>query len=179
MTTVLWLLLAQGLIGAFDTIYYHEYRARLGARGRVAYTELRLHSFRDSLYAVIFGTLPWIAWQGALTFALGAILLAEIVITMADFLVEAKTRDLDGGERVTHAVMGIVYGAMLGYLVPEMWGWGSRETGLTAAAVEAPEVLRWTLAVMSAGVFLSGVRDMSATLGFRAGSWPWTLRDTP
>jgi hypothetical protein len=29
MTIALWLLAIQGVIGAFDTIYYHEWRARL------------------------------------------------------------------------------------------------------------------------------------------------------
>ena len=31
MTTALWLLAIQGLIGAFDTLYFHEWRARLPA----------------------------------------------------------------------------------------------------------------------------------------------------
>jgi hypothetical protein len=29
MTTALWLMAVQGAIGAFDTVYYHEWRARL------------------------------------------------------------------------------------------------------------------------------------------------------
>ena len=33
MLTALWLMAAQGLIGAFDTFYYHEWKARLPARG--------------------------------------------------------------------------------------------------------------------------------------------------
>src|SRR4029434_9177885 len=60
--TALWLLAIQGAIGAFDTLYYHEWRARLPARGAAA--ELRLHAARDFLYAVIFGTLPWVSWEG-------------------------------------------------------------------------------------------------------------------
>ncbi len=62
--TALWLLAIQGAIGAFDTLYYHEWRARLPARGSVAAAELRLHAARDFLYAVIFGTLPWVSWEG-------------------------------------------------------------------------------------------------------------------
>ena len=56
--TALWLLAIQGAIGAFDTLYYHEWRARLPARGSIAAPELRLHAARDFLYTVIFGTLP-------------------------------------------------------------------------------------------------------------------------
>jgi hypothetical protein len=36
LINALWLLAAQGLIGAFDTVYYHEWRARLPALGRAA-----------------------------------------------------------------------------------------------------------------------------------------------
>jgi hypothetical protein len=62
---VLWLLVAHGLIGAFDTLYYHEWRARLPAHGSAVHAELWLHAVRDYLYAVIFATLPWVAWQGS------------------------------------------------------------------------------------------------------------------
>ena len=50
MTVALWLLALQGAIGAFDTLYYHEWRARLPARGRRAAPELKLHAGRDFLY---------------------------------------------------------------------------------------------------------------------------------
>src|SRR5260370_28761428 len=50
----LYLLGVQGLIGAFDTLYYHEWKARLPARGRRAAPELALHAARDFLYGVLF-----------------------------------------------------------------------------------------------------------------------------
>jgi hypothetical protein len=89
---VLWLLAIQGAIGAFDTVYYHEWRARLPARSRIVASELRLHAVRDVLYAVIFGTLPWLAWEGWWVAVLVAILAAEIVLTMTDFVTEARVR---------------------------------------------------------------------------------------
>ena len=64
MTTVLWLLALQGVVGAFDTVYFHEWRARLPARGSQAAPELKLHAWRSFLYAVVFGTIPWLAWHG-------------------------------------------------------------------------------------------------------------------
>ena len=64
MIVALWLLGIQGVIGAFDTVYYHEWRARLPARGKQAASELKLHAARDFFYAVLFATLPWIAWHG-------------------------------------------------------------------------------------------------------------------
>ena len=44
MLTALWLLAIQGIIGAFDTLYYHEWRAKLPALGALARSELRLHA---------------------------------------------------------------------------------------------------------------------------------------
>lgn len=177
MKVALWLLALQGLIGAFDTVYYHEWRARLPVRGRQAASELRLHAVRDYLYAVIFGSLPWIAWQGIWTAALAAVLVAEIVFTMADFVVEIAVRkplgDVYAGERVTHAVMGILYGGMLAYLLPALRAWWRLPDGLVYAPPEVPEPLRWALTVMAAGVFLSGLRDLYASTGARYGSWPW------
>jgi hypothetical protein len=53
MIVALWLLAIQGIIGAFDTLYYHEWRARLPARGAQCAAELKLHAWRDFLYAVL------------------------------------------------------------------------------------------------------------------------------
>src|SRR5207237_9613411 len=103
MNVALWLLAVLGVIGAFDTFYYHEWRARLPARGRSAAPELTLHALRDFFYACLFGTLPWLAWQGLGVLGLGAVLVTEIVLTMADFVVEIRVRkplgDVYAGER--------------------------------------------------------------------------------
>src|SRR5262249_55588109 len=113
ISTALWLLALQGVIGAFDTLYYHEWRARLPAAGSIAGPELKLHAARDVLYAVLFATLPWVAWQGIWAAVLVAILVAEVLLTLADFVTETTVRrslgDVYAGERVTHAIMGIVY----------------------------------------------------------------------
>ena len=122
MTIALWLLAIQGAIGAFDTLYYHEWRARLPARGIAAALELKLHAGRDFLYAVLFGTLPWVAWRGYWAAALLVIVAAEIVLTLWDFVAEIAVRktlgDVYAGERITHAVMGITYGGMLAFMLP-------------------------------------------------------------
>lgn len=179
MVIALWLLALQGVIGAFDTAYYHEWRARLPALGPQAASELNLHAARDALYAVIFVSLPWLAWQGLWSIALAAVLVAEIVLTMADFVVEISVRkplgDVYAGERLTHAAMGIIYGAMIANLIPTMWHWAARPTALTWAPANVAPLLRWCLTGMGLGVLLSGVRDLYASLGLPHGSWPWTL----
>ena len=181
MTIALWLLAIQGLVGAFDTVYYHEWRARLPGRGTAAASELKLHAARDFLYAVLFGTLPVLAWQGWWALALAGVMIAEIGLTLTDFVVEIAVRkslgDVYAGERVTHAVMGILYGAMVARLIPTTIEWWSRPTALVVSFSASSPVLRSTLLIMAAGVFLSGLRDLYAALECPHGGWPWaTIR---
>jgi hypothetical protein len=177
MKVALSLLFIQGMIGAFDTLYYHEWRARLPARGRQVASELRLHAARDFFYAILFGTLPLFAWQGTWLVVLLAVLIAEIVLTMWDFIVEATVRkpfgDVYPGERVTHAVMGILYGAMIAFMLPELARWWSLPSGLVPSTPDITEFVRWSLVLMAAGVAASGARDLYAATGARGSGWPW------
>ncbi len=164
MRTVHLLLLLQGALGAFDTLWYHEFRARLPCQAS-AVGELRLHASRDVIYAVLFGTLGWLAWQGALAWLLVLLLACEVAITLADFAVEARTRTVPAGERSTHAIMGIVYGAFLAFLLPEAWRWSQQPTGFVA--LQPASDLRWILTIMGAGVLVSGLRDARAAASVR------------
>ena len=159
VNTAIWLLFVQALLGAFDTLYYHEYRLRL-AHGEATRTELRLHASRDFAYAVIIGSLGFLTWNGALAWVLFALLLVEIVITIWDFVEEDRVRRLPAGERAMHAVMGIVYGAFLAYLVPDMLRWSTESTGFGPSYHGFPA---WVLSLLATGVFLSGVRDLIAS----------------
>jgi hypothetical protein len=173
----LYLLGLQGLIGAFDTLYYHEWKARLPARGQTAAKELILHACRDFLYGVLFISLPWLAWKGAWTVLLFGVICAEIVLTLWDFVVEIAVRrelgDVYAGERVTHAVMGIVYGAMLATLAPTLISWWESPTALILAPAPIPGWMRFALGAMGVGVSLSGLRDLYAGLQLPGGGWPW------
>jgi hypothetical protein len=162
MKAAVWILMVQACLGAFDTLYYHEYRLKL-AHGESTRRELRFHAARDFLYALIIGTLGFVTWNGPLAWLLFAALLAEIVITLNDFVEEDRVRKLPPGERVMHAVMGIVYGAFLAYLLPELWWWSALPAGFGPAYHGFPA---WVLAIVAAGVFGSGVRDLAASCGF-------------
>lgn len=107
MTIAIWILLVQAILGATDTLYYHEYKLQL-AHGDHTQMELKLHALRDFSYAIIIGLLGFATWNGALAWLLLAILLSEIVITLWDFVEEDKVRKLPAGERCMHAIMGIV-----------------------------------------------------------------------
>ncbi|HEV7893494.1 MAG TPA: hypothetical protein VGP08_22970 [Pyrinomonadaceae bacterium] len=177
MIKALWLLAAQGLIGAFDTLYFHEWRARLPALGREARAELWLHAARALIYGVVFATLPRVEWRGAWALVLVAMLAAEIVITLKDFVVEDRVRKSLGGvypgERVTHALMGIIYGAMLANLAPTLLAWWRGATALAARTEDVPQWLLWALTLMAVGVTLSGARDLYAAMALPGCAWPW------
>jgi hypothetical protein len=151
----LYLLLAQGALGAFDTLYYHEYKLRLPHQPHAG-RELKLHAFRDFVYALLFGTIGWLTWNGLLAYAFVALLLLEIAITLADFLEEDRIRKLPPGERVMHAVMGIVYGLFLAYLLPNVLKWMRLPAGFGRVDYGP---LSWLLALMACGVLGSGIRD--------------------
>lgn len=162
MNIAIWLLMVQACLGAFDTLYYHEYKLRL-AHGDHTNTELRLHAARDFAYAIIIGTLGWATWLGPFAYILAALLLLEIIITLWDFVEEDQIRKLPPGERIMHTIMGIVYGAFLAYLVPELLHWKQESIGFGSAYHGFPA---WVLSIVALGVFLSGVRDLTAS--FRA-----------
>src|SRR5437868_726896 len=104
MIVVLKLLLVQTLLGALDTLWHHELRERLPAK-RAAATELGLHALREFLYGCIFLAVAWYEWHGWWTLLLGGLLLLEIGITIADFIVEDSTRRLPALERALHTVL--------------------------------------------------------------------------
>lgn len=156
MNAAIWVLMVQACLGAFDTLYYHEYKLKLPTSHGTA-LELRLHAARDFAYAIIIGSLGFVVWHGRWSYVLALLLATEIVITLWDFIEEDKVRRLPPGERAMHAVMGIVYGAFLALLVPEMLRWSAQPTGFGAAYHGFPA---WVLAIVAAGVFVSGIRDL-------------------
>jgi len=161
MRVVLWLLIAQCTLGAFDTVWHHEITERLPGR-RSARRELLLHSAREFLYAVVFLGLAWREWRGAWTAVLGAVLLVEILLTLADFLEEDQTRALPGLERVLHTVLAINYGVWLGVFAPLLWMWLRSPTAL--APVSYGGGLSLLLTAAAAGVFAVSVRNLLAAL---------------
>jgi hypothetical protein len=160
MNAAIWVLMIQASMGAFDTLYYHEYKLKLPSGEHTAY-ELRLHAARDFIYAIIIGSLAWVTWHGPLTIVLAGLLLAEIIITLNDFVEEDRVRKLPPGERVMHSLMGIVYGTFIALLVPQMIHWYALPLGFGPAYHGFPG---WVLSLIALGVAVSGVRDLVASI---------------
>ncbi len=60
-----------------------------------------------------------------------------------------------------HSIMGMIYGAFLAHLVPEVMQWARLPTGFAPVSYGW---VSWLLTAMAAGVFLSGVRDLASAL---------------
>ncbi|HEV2740752.1 MAG TPA: hypothetical protein VGU66_19480 [Candidatus Elarobacter sp.] len=159
MTAALSVLIVMALMGAFDTIVYHELVARL-PHDPAARRELQLHASRDFVYAVLFASLAWLQPHGWVVLLLAVLLATEIAITLSDFIVEDRTRKLPPGERAMHAIMGITYGIFLTLLFPHAAGWLGAPAGLAGASYGW---LSWILSAFALGVALSGVRDLAAS----------------
>ena len=168
MTAVLALLMVNAVLGAWDTLWYHEYRARLTAKTATTAPELRLHVARDAIYVVLYGFLAVWQPQGLVVALVLVALGAEVVITLCDFVVEDRDRHAIGGmaagERVLHSLMAIVYGAMLAKLLPLLVASMQAPTGVEVHG--APTWLTLAALGAAAGIAVSGGRDALALRGF-------------
>ena len=133
MTSLLWILIAiQIAMGVFDTFYHHEFTERLAWRPSQRY-ELKLHGARNMLYALLFLVLGWLEVHGVWALIVIAILVAEIVITLMDFVEEDIRRKLPASERINHALLALNYGAILVLLLPVLIDWAMQPTAVLSA----------------------------------------------
>jgi uncharacterized protein len=157
----LWLLVTlQILMGAFDTLYHHELTQRLAWR-RSQQRELRLHGIRNFLYAALFLTFAWREPHGAWAILVIAVLVAEVAVTLMDFVEEDLSRKLPASERINHTLLALNYGAILILLVPVLTGWARDVTALAPASYGLWSAM---LSVAAVGAALLGCRDLAASM---------------
>jgi uncharacterized protein len=160
MTPLLWTLIAiQVVMGAFDTLYHHELTERLAWRPSQRH-ELTLHSIRNFFYTALFLVLGWLEVYGALAMMVTAVLAAEIVITLMDFVEEDLSRKLPASERINHTLLALNYGAILVLLLPVLIGWAREPTGVILVNHGWLGIAA-TVAAVGVGVF--GLRDFAAS----------------
>ena len=160
MTPLLWTLIAiQIVMGVFDTFYHHEFTERLAWRPSQRF-ELKLHGTRNMLYALLFLLLGWLEVYGVLAVLIVAVLVAEIVITLMDFVEEDMSRKLPASERINHTLLAINYGAILVLLLPVLIGWAGQPTGVKSAYTGWLSLIAAAAAV---GAALCGLRDFTAS----------------
>jgi uncharacterized protein (TIGR01777 family) len=156
------LITIQALLGGLDNFWHHEITERLPAK-RSAANELALHSLRELLYAFVFMALAWFHWQGVWAALLGAVLILEILVTLADFVIEDRTRKLPAFERILHTVLALNYGAALAVLAPLLRSWWQ----LPSAVVTSSHAFSWVFTFFGAGLVLWSVRNALAVLKLR------------
>ena len=158
-STLLWILISiQIAMGAFDTFYHHEMTERLAWRPSQR-QELRLHGVRNILYALLFLTLGWLEVHGLWAALMIAVLIAEVVITLMDFVEEDLSRKLPASERINHTLLALNYGAILVLLIPILIDWAGRSTAIFFVSYGWWSVLA---AASAFGVMLFGARDLAA-----------------
>jgi uncharacterized protein (TIGR01777 family) len=164
MILVLKLLLVQTLLGAFDTLWHHELREHLPAK-RAAATEVGLHALREFLYGCTFLAMAWAEWHGLWAVLLGGLVLLEIVVTIADFIVEDRTRRLPAGERALHTVLAINIGIVMTVLAPVLWQWWNLPTAVRGSTSYG--VLSTVFTLLAVAVFIWSARNTMALLRHR------------
>src|SRR5215207_8861012 len=146
ITVVASLLVVQGLLGAFDTFYSHEWRERL------------LHSVRSAHFAVVFAGIAWLEWHGAWGVLMLAAMLSEYVVTIVDSVIEDRTRRLGAIERINHMLLALNTGLYVAFFAAQLaTRWLALPTGLAAA--QHPAWLTAVLSVFAAAVLVWTFRD--------------------
>lgn len=160
LNAALLVLIVHGALGAFDTFYCHEWKARLPGQpwaGR----ELALHAARSLLYVPIFVGLAWFEWHGAFGWLLFGAFAVEYLITLGDSIVEDRTRRLTRAERVVHMILGATTGAYVALVIYHASiEWIDAPTALRATQHGVASII---LSIYAGSVMISGVRDLLAS----------------
>lgn len=160
MNAVISLLIFQGVLGAYDVIWNHEWKERLPTKPTAA-LEQKIHGIRELFYAFVFIGLAWWTWHGFWTWILFGVIIIEVVLTAWDFVVEDKTRVLSAAERITHLVLSMTGGAYVALLIPVLLNWSQLPSVFICVEYG---VRSWLLTIFGTGVFAWGIRDISSGL---------------
>lgn len=155
MNWVLGLLIAQGVLGAIDTVYHHELTVALPHR-HSAKQELAIHSIRSLLYGVVFAAIANLEFHGAWILSIFVLVMIEVGLTLWDFVIEDSSRKLPATERILHTVLAINGGAVFG-----LYAWHLMQFWhLPTKLLQADNGLQGAvLTLFAIGVAVSGIRD--------------------
>jgi uncharacterized protein len=163
MTLFFSLLILQTLLGGLDNLWHHEITERLPAK-RSAAGELTLHAARELIYGCIFVQLAWFELHGSWVILIVGLIATEIVITLADFIVEDQTRHLPSSERVLHTLLAINFGMLIVAFEPTLRSWWSEPTGIVRVS---HGLYSWLFSLFAAGVIGWSIRNALAVLRLR------------
>lgn len=158
MTAAFYLLLAIGLLGAFDVVYFHIYRCRLHLRPECQ-REVLWHTVRHLVYALQFLWVPHLRFQGAALLGLAVLYAADVFVAWADVWEEKDSRAAQGGlprgEYLMHVVLSLLVGLYLMSTFRAVWPDRLLPTAILVAPPAVPVALRAGMTLM--GVVALGV----------------------
>ena len=152
------LLVLQGVMGAIDTVLNHEFLEGLPHRP-AARREVGLHAVREAVYGVLFLGFAWFAWLGVFAVVIGALLIAEVAVTVSDELLENRIRVLPQNERALHVFLTLNFGAIIALFVPALLDWWANPTELAPAH---HGWMTWALSLLGIASAAWSVRDFMA-----------------
>lgn len=158
MLVAFYILSFGGLVGAYDVLYYHMYRARLWQRPE-AMMENVTHAIRALLFSTFFFLLLFVEARGSWWWLYPAVCTLEMLNTMSDTFLEKRSREpqggMENGEYMLHVFLSVMIGAVMACMLFESWSWSTQPTELILRARDVP-----------APMFLGGVGSIAVGLGF-------------
>lgn len=160
-----------GVLGALDIALFHMWKHRLRSR-RESRAELVTHFLRGPTYAALFVAVPNLRMEGAWFAGLLAVLAFDVAISIADFWLEPASRASAGGlprgEYVLHALLAMLYGALVVEVFRAPGGGLAAPTTIAWIETGPPLLVRVALAVMAPIALASAILDLAAVVRWRA-----------
>ncbi len=155
MPPFVYVLMLHGVLGFIDIVVNHELLAKLPGRGDSA-PEEALHAAREFIFACLFASLAWFEWHGVLAWWIAALLLAEVLVSSRDVVVEGDIRVLPVSERLLHLFLFINLGIVIALVGHALLWWHAAPAKLARIDYGWAS---WVLTAMSAGSLVWAVRD--------------------
>jgi len=160
-------LLILGCLGAADILLFHSLAHGIRSHPD-SIGELVTHSLRGPTYAALFLFIPNFEMHGAFAWALLALFVFDVGISIWDFALEQGSRrslgGLPSGEYVLHMIMAGAFGSLVATILCFGQDWFTAPTRLLYAPAGVPSILRLILAIMAIAVLASGIQDAAAAL---------------
>jgi len=170
MTAAFYLLLAIGLLGAFDVLYFHTWRGRLQERAECQ-REVLWHTVRHLIYGLQFLWVPHLRFQGLALGLLAVLYASDVFVAWADVWEERDSRAPQGGlprgEYFMHVVLSVLVGLYLMSIFHAVWPERLLPTGVRVDPPAVPVALRTLMTVMGVVALASFARDLFRWRAFR------------
>ncbi len=170
MTAAFYLLLAIGLLGAFDVVYFHIYRCRLHLRPE-SQREVLWHTARHLVYALQFLWVANLRFHGAALLLLGVLYAADVFIAWADVWEERESRASQGGlprgEYLMHVVLSVLVGLYLMSIFQAVWADRLLPAAVLVAPPAVPAALRALMTLMGVMALGTFTKDLLRWRAYR------------